>query len=548
MTSYFTLSIHFLDSRFHGRREGGAPEWPPSPLRLFQALVCSAAHMDKGQLSLPAKEALKWLERNSADSPPVIFAPSSFSPGIEAPGYCLSVPNNAMDIVASAWCRGNYSNSGDASPATHRTLKAVRPTHLLGDNTVHYLWPLPDPPSSEDHAHLNNLKEIARRITALGWGIDMAVGQGSILSEAEVHSLSGERWLPGGKGYSDGLRVPINGTLDDLMNRHEGFLNRLADDVFTPPPTLSVYDKVEYRRALAPPRRPFVAFSLLKPDGGGYRAFDTVRRALTVAGMTRHAACKAANGWHEKDVNSFILGHGEAADDEKHVSVGSRRFAYLPLPSIESRGQDMARVAGSVRRVILTTFDAACEEEINWARRILPGHGLVEEKSVGTNGGKKDPIALLSLVPNPKTDKVVPVYIRPSATWATVTPVVLPGFDDPAHYRRRLKRGVTSEEQKRLLASLDERIDGLLRKAITQPGFPQALADHAELAWRKVGYWRGNDLADRYGVPNHLKRFPCYHVKITWRDEQQRPVKIDGPICFGGGRFYGLGLFASFAD
>jgi CRISPR-associated protein Csb2 len=52
-------------------------------------------------------------------------------------------------------------------------------------------------------------------------------------------------------------------------------------------------------------------------------------------------------------------------------------------------------------------------------------------------------------------------------------------------------------------------------------------------------------LADRYGVPNHLKRFPRFHVKIQWRDAHKRPVQVTGPVCLGGGRFFGLGLFAA---
>lgn len=547
MIVYFSLSIRFLDSRFHGRGEGGEPEWPPSPLRVFQALVNSAARMDRGSLSTSSQEAFQWLGRRSEESPPIILAPPYVFPGQESPGYRLSMPNNALDIVARAWCKGNYTNSGDASPAAHRTMKTVRPVHLIDGDTVQFLWPLPGPLATEDHAHVEVLKEIAGKITALGWGVDMAVGQGAILSEEEANALSGERWLPGTRAEGNGLRVPVNGTLDDLMTRHKGFINRLDHGVFTPPPPLSVYDKIEYRRATDPPQRGFVAFSLLKPDGSGFRAFDTVRRALTVAGMTRHAACLAATGRRsEAWVNSFILGHGEPPEEEKHVTVGSRRFAFLPLPSIESRGEGQARVVGNIRRVILSTFEAACEEEINWARRTLSGQGLVEKKRNEQEAAKDDPAALLSLLPN--NEKVVQSYVRSSATWATVTPVVLPGYDDPAHYRRRLKRAVTSEEQKRLLRQLDERIDGLLRKAITQAGFPSALAGNAELAWRKVGYWRGNDLADRYGVPDHLRKFPRYHVKITWRDEHRRQVRINGPVCLGGGRFYGLGLFAAFNE
>lgn len=545
MNPYFTLSVCFLDSCFHGRRDGGEPEWPPSPLRVFQALVAAAARMGKGSLTSSAQEALNWLERKSTESPPAILAPPSVPPSSEATGYRLSVPNNAMDIVAKAWCRGNFSNTGDASPATHRTMKSVRPIHLIDGDTVHYLWALPVPLADKDRGHIETLTEIARKINALGWGIDMVVGQGAILTEEQVNELSGERWLQRNNADSNGLRVPAKGTLDDLTARHKGFLARMEHDIFTPPPPLTVHSKIEYRRAIDSPRRHVAAFSLLKLDASGFRPFDTARWALTVAGMTRHAAWCAArrSGRPEEWINAFILGHGESKGDGKHLTVGSRRFAYLPLPSLEARGGEKARVVGSVRRVILTAFDEACEDEINWARRFLSGQVLEKDCE---NCETKEAVALLSLLPG--SDKVIQSYVRSSVAWATVTPVVLPGYDDPAHYRRRLKNVTSSEEQKRLLSHLDDRIDGLLRKAIFQAGFQQVLADNAELEWRKVGYWRGVDLADRYGAPDHLKRFPRYHVKIQWRDEMQRPVHIDGPVCIGGGRFYGLGLFAAFFD
>jgi CRISPR-associated protein Csb2 len=126
--------------------------------------------------------------------------------------------------------------------------------------------------------------------------------------------------------------------------------------------------------------------------------------------------------------------------------------------------------------------------------------------------------------------------------------VVLPGYDDPSHYRRRLKKGTSLEEQKHILNRLDHRIDGLLRKAITQAGFSTVLANHVMLEWRKIGFWPGTDLADRYGVPDHLKRFPRLHVKLHWRNAEKKFVQVPGPMCFGGGRYYGLGLFARVGD
>lgn len=548
MSLYFGLSIRFLGQRFHGRQDGDEPEWPPSPLRVFQALVASAARMGRGNLAPRVLVALKWLERRSAESPPLIFGPHVPPADLAPSGYCLSVPNNAMDIVAKAWCRGNYSNKGDASPATHRTMKTVRPTHLLDGDSVFYLWSVSDPVPQEIQDHTEILTQAARRIAVLGWGIDMAVGDGSILSAEQVDALPGERWLPSAAVPDGGaLRAPVPGTLEDLSIRHKGFLNRLEGNVFTPPPPLSVFGKLDYRRAIDPPNRPVAAFSLLKLDASGFRAFDTTKWALAVAGMTRHATRCAAkrSAWADSRVNTFILGHAESRGDRKHASAGNRRFAYLPLPSIEARGQGKAPVVGNVRRVMLTVLDEGCNNDIAWIRRALSGQMLEMDRGKSTDcvEGSQQAVALLSLLPN--TDTVVQAYMRPSTAWATVTPVVLPGYDDPAHYRRRLKRGTSEEDQKRLLNCLNERVETLIRKAIVQAGFSQLLADYARIEWRKVGYWRGADVADRYGVPDHLKRFPRYHVRIQWRDENRTPVPIKGPMCLGGGRFYGLGLFAA---
>ena len=540
MNLNFVLSIRFLTPLFHGRKDGGEPEWPPSPMRLFQALV--AASTRTGALSAQSSAAFEWLEHQSTISPPIIIAPARVTP--TPPGYCLSVPNNAMDIVAAAWSRGNDSNSGDANPATHRTMKTVRPTHILENDSVHYLWKPQTPLSDEDRGHADVLIQAARNISSFGWGIDLVIGNGLLLYDAEIEDLPGERWFPSSRSTSDGLRVPAIGTLKNLIVRHQGFLARLGKNGFVPPPLLTAYSKIEYLRPIDPPQRHVAAFALLKSDASGFRAFDTTRWGLSISGMARNAAKRTAQAanWTESKINTLISGHGELMVEKEHRSVGSRRFAYIPLPSIESRGNNKVPVVGQVRRILITAFDNTCDDDIAWAHRTLSGQELIKKQTSEEKEQESESIALLSLLPS--SEKIVRLYIASSVTWATVTPVVLPGFDDPAHYRRRLKSTTCSEEQKRLLNHLNERIDALIRKAIVQAGFSPILADNAEIEWRKVGYWRGVDLADRYGIPDHLKRFPRYHVKLTWRDNKQKPVEIPGPICVGGGRFYGLGLFA----
>ncbi|MBI5593965.1 MAG: type I-U CRISPR-associated protein Cas5/Cas6 [Deltaproteobacteria bacterium] len=540
MNESLVVTIRFLDALFHGRKDRGDPEWPPSPLRLFQAMVASTAQGRR--IPEQAQSAFVWLERLTEMSPPLIIAPPRVHP--QPPGYCLSVPNNAMDIVARAWCNGNYSNSGDANPATHRTMKTVRPTHMLNCDSVHYLWRLPEKVTTAERSNVEYLVAAARTITCVGWGLDLVVGNGVLLDDGQCELLAGERWVPGFRGRAEGLRVPIAGTLTDLVTRYHGFLNRIGKDGFTPPPLVTAYDKVVYHQGNQRVRLPIAAFTLLKPDVVGFQAFDTTRWALTVSGMTRHAAKRAAQAsrWPEARINAVIMGHGETVGAEKHFSVGSSRFAYIPLPSIEARGEGKAMVVGPVRRVLVTSFDTALYKEVAWTRQALSGQELFKESREKKADEAKKSVAMLSLVPS--SEKGVRPYLSSAVSWATVTPVILPGFDDPAHFRRRLKSMTDAEEQKRLLRHLSERIDGLIRKAIVQAGFPQMLADNAIVEWRKIGYWRGTEHTDKYGVPNHLKKFPRYHVKLCWRDENQNPLSVHGPVCIGGGRFYGLGLFA----
>jgi CRISPR-associated protein Csb2 len=528
MPSYFCLSIRFLDSAFHGRGDGNKPEWPPSPLRAFQSLVTAAARRRRAR----DFDALRWLEQQSA---PILVAPVAIA---SEASYRISVPNNAMDIVAGAWVRGNDSNSGDANPATHRAMKSIRPMLITGGPAVHYLWTLADPFDEPTRANVETLCDVARSVSALGWGVDMAIGHGAILPDVEAKALPGERWLPTAGGTEGALRMPRQGTLSALEDRHKGFLNRIGSGGFTPPPPLTAYERVVYQRASKASGNPVAAFALRKPNGdGGFRSFDTARQALTVAGMMRYTAKLTAEraGWPNDRIATCILGHGEAQGDT-HVTVGARRFAYLPLPTIEFRGEGMASVAGNVRRALLTTFAGSYKNEVAWSRRAMSGQMLIDEDT-------HQPVAVLSAIPT--TDRVVQMYVRPSTTWATVTPVVLPGYDDPAHYRRRLEHGVEADEQKNLLDKLHGRTDALLRKAIAQAGLSQELADHADFEWRKVGFWAGAESADRYGVPKYLRRFPRFHVRIQWRDAQSKPVSIPGPICLGGGRFCGLGLLAA---
>ena len=526
MPSCFCISIRFLQPMSHGRGEGGEPEWPPSPLRVFQSLsAAAAARWNERQQIDYAAPALSWLECMSI---PKIVAAIGESSHVKCQFY---VPDNIGDLVASGWTRG------DSTRSVKRSEKVVRPTHLNGE-AVHYLYPL-DKADQSFEMHRETLFAAARSITHLGWGIDMVVGKASVISEEDATKLPGVRWEPVEDAAATRLRVPVKGTLDALIAKHKAFLNRIGPDGFRPVPPLRPgvdFSVQGYRRTWEPAAPRIAAFEFLKLDTSGWRSFDKLK-ACHVAGMLRHAAAEAAEqaGWDKHRINAFVLGHGEKSRQDAHQPVGPERFAYIPLPSLISKGGD-ANIVADIRRALIFVPAGGHEAEINWARRALSGCELIDEKSRSAQ-------AIISLIRD--SDRMVTRYTQPSSVWATVTPVILPGYDDPKHYRRRIKKGVSAAEQRRLLERLSDRIDNLFRKAMIQAGFSETLAEHAEIEWRKVGYWPGADRSDRFFVPMHLRKFPAYHVRIRWHDPSGNAIRITGPIVLGGARYSGLGLFAA---
>ncbi len=375
MSPCFVITVRFLAESFHGRGEDGEPEWPPSPLRVYQALVAAGARHFGSCFHELAANPLRWLETLP---PPSIVAPV----GSAGAPYCLSVPNNAMDIVAAAWSRGNYSNQGDANPATHRTMKTIRP-YCVGSDPVHFVWTLPAEANDTILGHIEILQVLGRCLTVLGWGVDLVAAEARVLDQVAADGLAGNRWVPTSATAGTALTAPISGTLADLETRHTAFLARVPKPgTFVPPPPLGVFRRIHYLPADTVAPRAVAAFQLLRPDASGYAAFDTSRRALRLVGMLRYTVQNAARdaGWPEEKIAQFILGHGEARG-EQHRPVCTGRFSFLPLPSIEYRGQGKSRVVGAIRRLLITCLGSEGAAEVTWARRALGASELVDEST-----------------------------------------------------------------------------------------------------------------------------------------------------------------------
>ena len=518
MTAHLCISVRFIDPSdrpsFHGRSDGGTPEWPPSPLRFFQALVAASAARfgNPDQFRDYAAPAFEWLAELH---PPIVVAPE----GITGTPFRTAVPNNDMDVVAWDWARGLEPHK---QPAALKALKTVWPTYMVGGGefpAVHYLWEVEDMDQAGLERHKAALFAAAGDLFALGWGTDMAVGQGRLLTSAEVSELKGQRWEPVGNEAVTRLRVPTPGTFDALVTRYGAFLSRIGEKGFVPVPLLTAFAVVGYRGANDPPTRRYAAFRLRHPVEDRSTLFATTR-ANSVAAMIRNSTARVAEDQKRPSewIDRYVHGHREGADS------ALPRFSYLPLPSIERRG-DSNLVVGAIRRVVVAEVIDSGQSQLPWVRQMLPGQFLTDEKT----GDRK---ALLT--PLTGGDWVLRQYIDPSATWATVTPIVLPGSDARARKRSGGRGGSSGSPGGKFTKA-----EKLFFKALGHAGYsPDALA---ELEFRNASFWPGCDWALSFQRPDYLKKghWSVYHMHLRWK----QPIK--GPLAIGAGRHCGLGIFAT---
>ncbi len=535
----FKLCITFLNGTFHGVGDAGQEEWPPSPMRVYQALVATAGRIHGSAFPAKVTKSLQWL---SELPPPEIDAP----PHRRAMPIRSSVPNNAMDICARAWSRGSY-NAKDAKPSTHKAMKTIAPVRLVVDEPldapVTYRWSVADCEETTDHS--NVISSLARQLVCVGWGLDLVAGYASLVDDEATHletNAKSVRWTP--QQGNTRLRLPNAYTLQALQNRHQRFASRLAGGTLASVPALppSAYGSIAFGQPWETQAISIAAFNLIEVDGNRFVRFPATK-GTELVGMVRSAIAAAAKnaGWNEKRIAAIVLGHGEARGEE-HQSVGLDRFSYIPLPSLERRSKDgPADHVGFIRRLLIFCPSGKLKDELDWARRSLAGALLVDEQS-------KESVAMLSSIS--EIDPMVKRYTGlgsrfRASTWSTVTPMILPR-NYMRHQDSQKLKAASSAAAKRVLYELREsRIDKIIRLAFLQAGYSEVLAQNAEIDWRKVGYWPGSAKSDRFFVPDHLRRFPCLHVRITWRDDTGHPIALPGPIVIGGGRFFGLGLFAA---
>jgi CRISPR-associated protein Csb2 len=503
MNSSLCISVRFLQPYSHGRSEDGSPEWPPSPLRLMQALVAaSAGHWNERSTLQHATAALRWLETLP---PPQIVCPV----GVKSDAPCqYFVPDNTAELLVPAWKRGEVKQ-------VKRTEKVACPT-LVDGEAVQYLYSLPTT-STIWRDSVSVLTAAARSITHLGWGIDMTVGDASILTAEQVGQLQGVRWQPSPRGGTP-LRVPKAGTLDDLMRKHTDFLNRVTDESFRPVPPLRMFDLVRYRSQYESAQRPFRVFELRNLDGSRFRYPH--RKLIHIAGMVRHLAIEAMKwdpprGVSKEWVEAYVAGHvTNGAQDHSQLS-------YLPLPSVGTEHTDPG-----VRRVMIAAR-VGDEAWLDHVARQLAGQVLKPLR--GDEFKDREPPLLVPV----RRDNIARFYTSPAKVWHTFTPVILPGHDDHKPNKTR----------------------ALIERALIQAGVDQS----CQFEWSAFSRYRKSYSAHKYAKdrqpqgyirPDYLLSQTAVHLTLRFHDgsTEKRPVDVPGPITIGAGRFCGFGLFAAVDD
>lgn len=467
MKDTLCISITFLDNLFHGQGDYG-PEWPPSPFRLYQALVASTARS-----RCDGHAELGWFEQLSS---PDILAPL-FK---KVTSRTIFVPNN----------------DSDKEPDRQNRLapKHVRPTLILSESPVHYLWEV----KPEDRLLAEQIAEHARLISTVGWGIDLVVGNGQLLSSKEVAALKseyrGEYWKPT-KGASLVLRCPKQGSLNDLRSAYESSLSRFDGNIYKPARRAREFQEISYGRT-GVASRPVARFNLLKADGDaeGWSAFDQ-RYAMHAAAMARGIACKQSRS------SGFDFPGGSETYVAGHTGATAKtppRFSYLPIPTISHPQAD-----GYIRRLLIAEpvgGDGACAQ---WAH-----HNMHLQTMIDTNGNQR------AILHASTPDRVFNCYTQAGHSFHTVTPVILPGHDDMKY----------------------SKVEKLLLKAIEQAGYStEGLHD---LYVQKAPFIKGAYHPQAYARPKYLESFSATHARLLWKHE------IPGPLAIGAGRHFGLGLFA----
>ena len=319
------IEVTLLEKRWQG-----VGDWPPSPFRLFQALVAGAYGGRWVAEDATVKDAaFRWLE---CLDPPAIAAP----PRTAAGRVTYYVPNNDLDAVG-----GDPARVGEI-----RSAKETAPILIEGAPTFVSVWRFAPAPSE-----IESVCVCADRLHTFGRGLDAAFARASVVTteaaEAALEDHGGANYRPCLTGRGSDSPCPMPGSLDSLKTRHAAVMARFQ--------TIRVGRKNEtaFRQA------PKAVFRPVAYDSPPTRLYYTLRQiaaptlytpvpraaVLSLTEAVRNRAAERLAGAAPDlatKVERFFVGRGAGSAD------AGRRVRILPLATL---GHPHA--SPSIRRILV---------------------------------------------------------------------------------------------------------------------------------------------------------------------------------------------------
>ncbi len=496
MSSVLLISVRFHEGRYHG-----TGDWPPSPARLFQALIAGAGL--QGPLQTKQVDALKWLET----MPPPIMAAPTIRKGQSIGNF---VPNNDLDAVG-----GDPRRIGSI-----RAKKEIRPLLFDAEQPLLYAWIPCDESSQENFTTV--VRQLAEKIYQLGRGIDLAWAWAEIIDEAELTNrlddYVGTVHRPSLAGAGKSVSCPISGSFASLEKRYHANVSRFevvkidraVSQNFRRVPKPK-FQSVAYDSP--PTQKLFDLRSVIDPEQ--FQAWNLERASLLIQSIRDAVFKKLVTAFSAKtaQIEHWLIGRNA---DGSNGGKADERIRLIPLASIGHAHADHG-----IRRVFIEA-SANCPiraDDLFWA---LNGVELGERGSLGRLTAADD-------------DSFVRHYgIGSAATdWQTITPAVLP----ESAKRRRIEPSRRVVEAKGASERAHEQ--HLARLAVlTALRHAGVNAEVRDIIVQREPFQSHGERAEAFALGSRFSKERLWHVALTFAEP------VQGPLVLGDGRFLGLGSFA----
>lgn len=496
------ISVRFIGPRYHGLEPDGRPEWPPSPARLFQALVAAAAH--GAALAKEDRSALEWLERLD---PPIIAAPARH----KGQPFGHFMPNNDMDTVG-----GDPARTSEIRSATKR----FHPQIFGRETPFLYLWWFDD---GRDHAE--RIQTIALRLYQLGRGVDMAWAVAEVLGEEEAKSRlamhTGAIHRPTNCGDGRKLPCPARGSLQSLLERYERGRARFRP-IIEPAPTRKDPSRTKMvgQSFAQPPKPKFHKASYDSPpvrflyelrDMAKDAAFLpwSMKEIVRLVETVRNNAAERMKGAFPGDSATIERVFGLARDMTE--ADKSRRLRIIPLPSIGHPHADRG-----IRRV-LVEIPPNCPlsaKDIDWALSAIDRE-TGEILGMLVHAAEQGMLGYFGIEDNDKISYRI---------WRTITPMALSA--SRPHDRKKGTERAAIERDAAVAVVQALRHAGIAAKPVS-------------IRVQREPFYSRGACAEDFAPGTRFPSARLWHVEIVFA----QPLR--GPLVVGDGRYLGLGLMAA---